>query len=105
MSREEVLRPHLGERQSFTASLTRITPDKILLTKVKLGDQKFDHLWVDRQRFEKKYGIRNNFRVSFTAVPMEYLGLDENAKQVIKCGVKSVSKLRYLYKLRKGQRK
>jgi len=104
--REEVLGSHLGKRRAFKANLSRMTEDKILLTQVTdlETNETFDHLWIDRPHFDKKYGVRRHFKITFTAVVTEYLGIDEDFKQGMKNGVTKVSKVRYIYKLRKSQR-
>ena len=103
-NREEVLLPLIDKRQEFKAKVSRITFDKVLLTDVRIGDDTFDHCWVPRNRIEKKEGAKTNYMIYFTAVPYTYIGLDEDDKQSTKCGLKSISKVKYLYKLRKGQR-
>ena len=104
--REEVLAPYLGQRRSFKGHITRLTEDKICISKVtdlETGDT-VGHVWVSRPHFEKKYGVRKNFKITFTAVVTEYIGLDDNYKQVMKNGIYKVSRVVYHYKLRKGQR-
>jgi len=101
MSREEILSPYLGKRQEFKGKIIRVTNDKVLLTDI---NKEIDHMWVSRKQIEKKEDVRTNFMISFTGVPYEYIGLSPDHKQVTKCGVKSISKVTYLYKLRKGQR-
>ena len=103
-NREEVLLPLLNKRQEFKAKVSRITHDKVLLIDVTINDDTFDHCWVPRNRLEKKEGTKTNFMIYFTAVPYTYIGLDEDDQQVTKCGLKGISKVKYLYKLRKGQR-
>ena len=102
-NREEVLLPHLDKWQEFRAKVSRITHDKVLLTDIKLGTETFDHCWVPRDRLEKTEGAKKHFMITFTAVPYTYIGLDGD-KVVEKCGLKGLSKIRYAYKLRKGQR-
>ena len=96
--------PHLDKRQEFTAKVTRITHDKVMLTDVTLDGESFDHCWVPRNRIEKTEGAKAHHKISFTAVPYTYIGLDEDARQVTKCGLKSISKIQYMYKLRRSQR-
>ena len=100
-SREKLLKPLLGKRQEFKGKVIRVTHDKVLLRDI---NGEIDHLWVSRKQIEKKEGVRTNFMISFTGVPYEYIGLSPDHKQVTKCGVKSIAKVNYLYKLRKGQR-
>ena len=102
-NREEVLLPHLSKRQEFTAKVTRITHDKVMLTDVTLDGESFDHCWVPRNKLEKKEGVKAHHKISFTAVPYIYVGLDGD-KVVDKCGLKGISRVQYMYKLRKGQR-
>ena len=101
MSREEILTPLLGKRQEFKGKIIRVTYDKVLLKDI---NKDIDHLWVSRSQVEKKAPVKNNYMISFTGVPYEYIGLSPDHKQVTKCGVKSISKVIYLYKLNKGQR-
>jgi len=104
--REEVLGSHLGKRRAFKGHIDRITEDKICLSKVTDLESglTLDHLWISRPHFEKKYGLRKHVVFTFTGVITEYLGISEDYKQVMKNGVNKVSKVRYIYKLRRNQR-
>ena len=104
--REEVLGSHLGKRRAFKGHIDRITENKICISKVcDLESGKvINHLWIDRPHFEKKYGLRKHVVFTFTGVISEYVGLDEDYKQVMKNGLTQISKVRYKYKLRRSQR-
>ena len=100
--REDALRPYLGKRQEFTATIGRITEDKVMLVDVCVNGKQFHHTWVQRSRIEKAEGAKRYWKISFTAVPIEYIGLD-GYKQVIKAGLKGVSKIRYINKKTKKE--
>ena len=103
--REDILSPYLGQRRSFKGHITRVTEKEILLkdvTDLETGET-VNHMWISRPHFEKKYGLRKHFKITFTAVVTEYLGLD-GYKQVMKNGIYKVSRVVYHYKLRRSQR-
>jgi len=106
-TRAEVLGANLDKhRKKYSANVARITEDKVLLTKVTdlETNETFDHAWVTRSRFERDEGIKNHFKVTFTAQVTEYLGIDKDCKQVTKLGLCKVGQVIYKYKLRRNQR-
>ena len=104
--REDILSPYLGQRRSFKGHITRVTEKEICIAKVtdlETGEI-VDHTWVSRPHFEKKYGLRKHVVFTFSGVITEYLGLDDNYKQVMKNGITKVSKVRWGKKLLRRQR-
>ena len=104
--REDILSPYLGQRRSFKGFISRITEDKICISKVTdlESGKMINHLWVSRPHFEKKYGLRKHVVFTFTGKIIQYLGLDEDYNQVMKNGLTQISRVRWKFKLRRGQR-